>query len=1198
MKRKIYFLLALMVISTAMLEAQTKSSEKLGNEVEIDLNSDTFKSSEGVNIKYGNLKLKAFEAQRVQSEGKVYVPNEFFLELDEEAGKMRIDSEGGEFSLAGDRGTFGKSFGYLEVGKVTNAQKPNDRIYFGGERAEYVGNKTYLKNAWFTTDPKILEDRNPENVGYHIKAENITIEPDKQVTFNKLNLNIGDSISSPRFPWYRFNIRQGSEVPLFPEWGTDDDMGWHISTGFLYGDRESKLKGGFAPKFGDQMGFLIGRSETWYDFGKYGESRLNITDWLVHKKRDLEEDPEKAFDRWDINYTHTYSGENGYFDLGYQNVTYNMLPALDDAIDDYFGGRKENSKWDYINDVPNKGGHIEFYNLDTKLTELGEKQDTTIEAQVKLTSDKDVYGVLVADALDDMDYMASKDHDLFSKVGITKDNERFYMNAYYNYLYDMDPGSTKEDLQSRAEDFGFRFIDKKYKIDFSYDEKNGDKFRPLKSWERDPNFSKAVKRGTYDLEFDYTPWTVSQYDIYDSREAKATFGEYKLYGDIDIKTGYEYTYSEKKLNLDRDPFRERAGVGSADTSGKNNIRDKEYNRYENLIYEEKEESRGFVEFIYDSWKATVAGGETREEIWDREGIYTEEAWTSASYQKYINNSNFYELELANDKIKTESLGKFEIFGNVRFDEYDKGYNSKEINTDDSSTRYQFGLVNDVNLYENTYDIDRKIDLVLDNRFTYLFQDYDYDSDKNFNEDLRLRHKENKHQVKDRIAFQLGNTETIYNIDYENIERASTGEQKGERISHKLEFLLDSENTFGLEYSEDKRYTDRDGYNKIDNYNDLTFTNYGANYRFKNNYFYYKNEEIESDLTKMSTINKIREELREEIFGYTYSFGENKLNLEYSKGETDRRDIDAGDQVIKGKNSAYSVSYLDGGDVEQRYNVRYEEYKSDGDRFADFNQYNSDVVYLSYSYADKRFSDQELLTYARAEYNKNPDQLTSAEVDQIRKVLQDRQNSRNATRFNLNRLIDDRVYFGDYKRTFSTSLTLERNEARYDQTGDYFDSLEKLQGRIFASYNRFGLGYIYNQEANYQDKNNKRGWADTEREHEFSLHAKIGKPSEGWRTKAYVKFYDQLSGRTDENARSTFDGFGIEIGKEFGYYEWAIAYERDYSYRTKDYEWTAAIQFRLLTFPDTNIFGIGAKTDMDKKTSPQTYLFDGIEVDDI
>ena len=32
--------------------------------------------------------------------------------------------------------------------------------------------------------------------------------------------------------------------------------------GFLYGNRKDKFRGGFAPKFADKMGILVGRWET------------------------------------------------------------------------------------------------------------------------------------------------------------------------------------------------------------------------------------------------------------------------------------------------------------------------------------------------------------------------------------------------------------------------------------------------------------------------------------------------------------------------------------------------------------------------------------------------------------------------------------------------------------------------------------------------------------------------------------------------------------------------------------------------------------------------------------------------------------------------------------------------------------------------------------------------------------------------
>ncbi|MDQ9831368.1 hypothetical protein RFX70_21545, partial [Acinetobacter baumannii] len=86
------------------------------------------------------------------------------------------------------------------------------------------------------------------------------VEPDKQLTLKGSDFYMGSSDIFPfSLPWYRLNIREGSKVPLFPEWGTKDYYGWQTSWGVLYGDKDSKFRGGFAPKFADQMGLLIGR---------------------------------------------------------------------------------------------------------------------------------------------------------------------------------------------------------------------------------------------------------------------------------------------------------------------------------------------------------------------------------------------------------------------------------------------------------------------------------------------------------------------------------------------------------------------------------------------------------------------------------------------------------------------------------------------------------------------------------------------------------------------------------------------------------------------------------------------------------------------------------------------------------------------------------------------------------------------------
>ena len=165
------------------------------------------------------------------------------------------------------------------------------------------------------------------------------------------------------------------------------------------------------------------------------------------------------------------------------------------------------------------------------------------------------------------------------------------------------------------------------------------------------------------------------------------------------------------------------------------------------------------------------------------------------------------------------------------------------------------------------------------------------------------------------------------------------------------------------------------------------------------------------------------------------------------------------------------------------------------------------------------------------------------------------------------------------------------------TGVQFLTLRQL----YSIQNRTGFGYTFSQEADYSgDRTNPDNWKVTEREHEFSFHTKLGRPSEGWRLKTYIEFYDNIDGTYgDGTGRRFFDGAGVEIGKEMGYYEWSVAYMREYSITTRDYEWKAALQFTLLTFPDKRLFGIGAKggSAEGEQTKPDVHVFSGIKIED-
>lgn len=1201
------------------------------DEVEIDLLNNTLKSKNGINLKQGDLELKAYDIRRDIEKNRAYVNGELQTLFSNEVGDLSLQSlEGGNVSLAGTDGEFYKNFGYLDVSKVTGAEAPNNNIYFGGDKIQYKDNKIFINDGWLTTDFNIMKTKDPNDAGYHFLSENIIIEPDKQITLKNSDFFLGDKSRLPfRFPWYRANIRQGSQVPLFPQWGTDDYYGWNVSWGFLYGDRGDKYIGGFAPKFADTMGVLVGRWENWYKTDNFGTMKLNVDDWLVHSKEKsldtskldpmkdagkyLEHEEKKK--RYRVNYTHEYDAEYGKLYFNTINATYNMIPRLEDIVVDYtnnnrFGAKEEEGV------RPDLTKTMSFFSMDADLKNLGADKDITLKSKLKLTDDKKAYALMVYDDIDDVSYGSSIDNDLFSQVELYKDNKSYKIGGYYNYLYDMDPGSTFDDTQSRAEDFGFEYLDKETKVGFSYDEKNGDRFRKLGLWERDPKLDSLLKYNSmYGSKFkaDYSPSMVKEYNEFDTKDLRVSFGEYDFTGDYKIKPGYDYYSEIRELNLDNDPLREKVIKG--------NERSKQYNRFEDIIYSNFEQKRGYVDIFNDTTKFTFAGGKTEEEFWDRTGIYTADG-----YRKYINNSDFYEVSAQRDEISLDNFGEIALFGGLRYDKYTSGYNPYSNNGkgnfasgEDSTLRTQLKLNHTMTVFNNEENRDRTIDLSMANNLTLFYQRYDYDSGSvNFGEDtngrsaeyIRLKNKDNIYQVKDSINTTVGNTETIYTIDYKRAENPATNKLNNEVVKNDLEFKIDGDKSLVLNYGEDKKYTD-ETLNK-ENYNYYTFRDYGVTYYLGDHRLSYQNNSIDSRIWDIDpkynnglNIDNAKEKIRLNTYSYEYTFGDNRLGLDFSEGRDNRRNYKTLEEELDVKNQIYGVSFLDGGDVENYYRATYEIYNHNEKGARDltldgrnYNSQNSDIISFNYEYRDKRFSDDELRRYAEIEFDKDSNSLTPQEIYRVRDILRNRE--RNHVDFKLNRSIyDDFTNMAEYKRNFRVNLMLQRNEARYKMTEDYWDSLEEIQAGVFYSQNRFGIGYEVDENADWRNKK----WGKVDREHKISLVTKIGKPSEGWTLKTYAKFYEDLTGEikqsSDERARkSSLDGLGIEIGKEMGYYQWSVAFEKEYVLSARDYEWRAALQFTLLTFPSNPIFGIGADTGVDKKTKPETYMFDGLKVEDI
>ena len=226
-------LLALFLVLSINAATYAQEVEGRADEVEIDLNTNTMTSESDIVLKQSNMKTKVHTVQRDTDAGKAYYRDGIIAQVDNETGKVKIESQEGEANTTGDEAHFYKNFGYLEVASVTGAEVPNDRVYFGSDHISYKDEKIYIDKGWMTTDFKVINhSQNPKEISYHILSDQIVIEPDKHLTIYDSNLYLGKHKTLPmEFPWFRLNIRGGSKVPLCPNWSEKEYYGWQTSWG-------------------------------------------------------------------------------------------------------------------------------------------------------------------------------------------------------------------------------------------------------------------------------------------------------------------------------------------------------------------------------------------------------------------------------------------------------------------------------------------------------------------------------------------------------------------------------------------------------------------------------------------------------------------------------------------------------------------------------------------------------------------------------------------------------------------------------------------------------------------------------------------------------------------------------------------------------------------------------------------------------
>ena len=167
-------------------------------------------------------------------------------------------------------------------------------------------------------------------------------------------------------------------------------------------------------------------------------------------------------------------------------------------------------------------------------------------------------------------------------------------------------------------------------------------------------------------------------------------------------------------------------------------------------------------------------------------------------------------------IDLKKLGKLDLTLGQRLDNFERG--------DELSKVYVKGI-HDINLYDNSGNYLRMMDLNLKNNFNFAYSQYAFDkSNYNFDsvngitnvsneEDLktyRLSSRKNSLDLKNNVTLGLGNTSSIYGLaikkDYNSLY---TDWLQNDELVNSLDFKIDDKRTVYLSYGMDKDYNKND-----------------------------------------------------------------------------------------------------------------------------------------------------------------------------------------------------------------------------------------------------------------------------------------------------------------------------------------------------------------------------------------------------
>ena len=1151
------------------------------DEATIDFNNEEFTADGGVTFVYPNAdaekttKIKAYKLKKMTDKNLVLASDGVIFEQ----GENKVEAEEIYFNLDNQNLKVRNGISYV---KVEGAPELNNKIYYGGEEflAQFP-DEAHVKNAWFTTSKEALklktfEDKPEDVLPYHLKAKKISIYPGKKLVANNVFVYAG-KIPILWLPWYASSLKSDSTAPLFPIIGSDGTNGTYILWGLDYGYNSNYFNGSAALKLTSKKGLYIGQWDNIYKVNgnKENTGKITLSDALIVPKGDYEQE-------YKLEYNHTYKGQYGTVNFKYTNQTINTINDVIDALEDSESGVSLTNAYSGLETK------LSRYELSTDLTGMGKEKDMSLKSNVQYADNKQFLQTLLAETTDDITSDTETDNDMKSSVDFKKDNFLYGFNVKYNYLEDIDPGSQKADTTSALDDITLDVNLKKYGVSFYTQEKTWDTWVALDDDERyyGGKYLNAVDGWAKD--WNYVPFTVKKYDNY-LNEKKISLGNYKLFnGKLNYSIDLYEKEEENTLNLVDDPFR------SASTSYTD--RQKQYFRDEDITYKDTKSSYGKLTLSQGNVSFGLKLGQEEEEYIDRsiddDGI------------TYVNNSDYYDGELRDKVIDLKKLGKLDLTLGQRLDNFERG--------DELSKVYVKGI-HDINLYDNSGNYLRMMDLNLKNNFNFAYSQYAFDkSNYNFDsvngitnvsneEDLktyRLSSRKNSLDLKNNVTLGLGNTSSIYGLaikkDYNSLY---TDWLQNDELVNSLDFKIDDKRTVYLSYGMDKDYTKNDRDSEAEQYlttmlqdkyfldketdtinltladdkKEYTWTRTNMTDDEREEYYKYAESNNTGDYLDLADTTKTYGEIDTteksiaDTISYKYKLDDKKnYTWGYTRGYSSVYDYDEVKNTSKGIKNKVSFAYENKDLFTLSLSLQ------------DYNDYISEIndekrFVIKYDYKKNNLpkvgneANVQLTDSTGAERLS----LTEEELAAIDKKYNEEKRKEQGLGFDIMGIGEEEEEV-IYKQYYALTVDGIRNEHYYRASNNFMDSLESLDISLEAHYNRFKLKYTFDQVFSFTENNSVFTKTMTTKEHEFSALTMIGKDTKSWKLKGTAGV-NEIKSRDN----GLLDTWSLSIGKEFEFMSATLKYEQEWNSTYSEYDWTWSVNFALLTFPEKGI-NVGTK----------------------